>query len=49
MKEIYEFLSAFPSVKKGESVFYVDERNGYARIITGRGEIGWIPKKYLEE
>lgn len=49
VKEIYEFLSAFPSVKKGESVFYVDERNGYARIITGRGEIGWIPKKYLEE
>ncbi len=49
VKSVYDFLSAFLSVKKGESVFYVEERNGYAKIITDNGKVGWIPKKCLEE
>lgn len=47
-KQIWDFLSAFPPVSKGELVYYVEDSDGYARIIKKSGEVGWISEKYLE-
>lgn len=45
---VYQWLSSFPSIKKGEEFFYVGEQNGYALIITNDGIVGWVPKDCVE-
>ena len=47
-KQIWDFLSAFPPVSKGEYVYYAESSDGYARITKESGEVGWIPAKCLE-
>lgn len=46
---IYQFMSAFPTVKKGEQVFvfYKDEK--MVLVIQKDGQVGWIPVEIIEE
>ncbi len=44
---IYDFLSSFPSVKKGESVSCFSESGKLVNVITESGIVGWIPKKII--
>lgn len=46
---VYQFLSSFPNVKKGEkvSVFYEDET--MALVITENSTVGWLPSEIIEK
>lgn len=44
---IYQFLSSFPSVKKGEEVSVCKENAGLDLVITNSGKVGWLPKNII--
>lgn len=45
---VYQSLSAFPSVKKGEYVNVCAVDIGHALVITENGKVGWIPKEIID-
>ena len=45
---IYQFLSSFPKVKRGEQVFVCEENNGLSLVITERAVVGWIPSDIID-
>lgn len=45
---VWEYLNAFPSVKKGESVSMCRNIGNYSQIIAESGQIGWVPKNIFE-
>lgn len=45
---VYQFLSSFPSVQKGEQVYFCNESNDMALVITKEAVVGWLPKTILE-
>lgn len=46
---IYQFLSSFPTVKKGELVSVCGENDKLYLVITEKAIVGWIPKDILEK
>lgn len=44
---VYQFLSSFPEVKRGEDVSVCAEDNGMLLVITERGRVGWLPKDII--
>ncbi|MGN0634329.1 MAG: metallophosphoesterase family protein [Oscillospiraceae bacterium] len=45
---VYQFLSSFPTVKKGENVSVCAECRGMYLVITERAEVGWIPADIID-
>ena len=45
---VYQFLSSFPAVRKGErvSVFYEDET--MSLVISENATVGWLPSDIIE-
>lgn len=44
---VYQFLSSFPTVKKGERVSVCAEDNGMLLVITEKGTVGWLPQNLI--
>ena len=44
---VYQFLSSFPTVKKGEQVYICEEDNEMALVITKDAVVGWLPAEIL--
>lgn len=44
---VYQFLSSFPSVKKGEQVFVFTQDETMALVITKNAVVGWLPTDIL--
>ena len=45
---VYQTLSSFPEVKKGEWVNVCSEDNGLLLVITQNGKVGWIPAENID-
>ncbi len=46
---IYQFLSSFPTVRKGERVSLCSEDETMTLVITENGTIGWLPSEIIEK
>ena len=45
---VYQFLSSFPTVQKGQQVYFCNEDNDMALVITKDAVVGWLPIRILK-
>lgn len=45
---VYQFLSSFPTVKKGEQVSVCAESKNMYLVITENAAVGWLPKEIID-
>ena len=45
---VYQFLSSFPAVRKGERVSVFDEDETMSLVITENATVGWLPSDIIE-
>lgn len=45
---VYQFLSSFPAVRKGERVSIFDEDETMSLVITENATVGWLPSDIIE-
>ena len=45
---VYQFLSSFPAVRKGELVSVFDEDETMSLVITENATVGWLPSDIIE-
>lgn len=46
---VYQFMSAFPTVNKGERVFVCAEDDTMTLVITENAAVGWLPSEIIEK
>ena len=45
---VYQFLSSFPTVKRGETVSICGKTNNLYLVITENANVGWLPKNIIK-
>ena len=45
---VYQFMSSFPAVRKGERVSVFDEDETMSLVITENATVGWLPSDIIE-
>ncbi len=45
---VYQFLSAFPEIRKGESVSVCCNNGKYSFVTTERAAVGWVPSSAID-